>query len=77
MDRLALIEERLNPQTVSAVEVSIAETILPTVPEVDSSAYTEGVEDNGGEADEEEEGYELWDLEKMDTGKTEDSRSMV
>ena len=76
MDRLALIEERLNPQTVSAVEVSIAENILPTVPEVDSSAFTEGVEDVG-EADEEEEGYELWDLEKMDTGKTEDSRSMV
>ncbi|KAI4755137.1 hypothetical protein E4T52_12876 [Aureobasidium sp. EXF-3400] len=82
MDRLALVEARLNPRTVSAVEVDIVEETppsVPTVPEVTRyTAYFEMVprieEEN---EEEEEEEYELEKMEKLDSGKTEESRSMV
>jgi hypothetical protein len=81
MDRLALVEARLNPRTVSAVEVDIVEETVPAVPTVPEAtrytAYFEMVPRiSEGDEDEEEE-YELEKMEKLDSSKTEESRSMV
>ncbi|KAG9613025.1 glycosyl transferase, partial [Aureobasidium melanogenum] len=76
MDRLAVIESRLNPRTVSAVEVSIAEETVPiSAPEIRFPVYALPIDEE--EEEKEEEGYELYDLEKLDSGKTEESKSMV
>ncbi|KAI4737331.1 hypothetical protein E4T50_12201 [Aureobasidium sp. EXF-12298] len=82
MDRLALVEARLNPRTVSAVEVDIVEETPPAVPTVPEAtrytAYFEMVPRIEEEVeDEEEEEHELEKMEKLDSGKTEESRSMV
>ncbi|KAK6000485.1 hypothetical protein QM012_003731 [Aureobasidium pullulans] len=79
MDRLAVIESRLNPRTVSAVEVSIAEEAVPiSAPEIRFPVYALPIDEEEEEEEEEEdEGYELYDLEKLDSGKTEESKSMV
>ncbi|KAH0343723.1 glycosyl transferase, partial [Aureobasidium melanogenum] len=78
MDRLAVIESRLNPRTVSAVEVSIAEETVPiSAPEIRFPVYAHPIDEEEEEEEEEEEGYELYDLEKLDSGKTEESKSMV
>ncbi|KAH0389055.1 glycosyl transferase, partial [Aureobasidium melanogenum] len=77
MDRLAVIESRLNPHTVSAVEVSIAEETRPiSAPEIRFPIYALPI-DEGEEDEEEEEGYELYDLEKLDSGKTEESKNNI
>ncbi|KAI4721142.1 hypothetical protein E4T48_02628 [Aureobasidium sp. EXF-10727] len=77
MDRLAVIEARLNPRNVSAVEVSIAEEVVSTA--APTLAFPDRVNQLGTseEVKEEEEEYELYDLEKLDSGKTDEARSMV
>lgn len=81
MDRLALVEARLNPRTVSAVEVDIVEETVPAVPTVSEvsryTAYFEMVPRIEEEDEDEEEEYELEKMEKLDSSKTEESRSMV
>lgn len=78
MDRLALVESRLNPHTVSAVEVDIVEETVPTVPEVSRySEYFETVPRISEEEEDDDEDYELEELEKSGSRKTDDSRSMV
>jgi transcription elongation factor Elf1 len=83
MDRLALVEARLNPRTVSAVEVSIAEeavAVAPSmIPEITRySAFIDMVPRIEEEdEDEEEEEYEMEKMEKMGKMKTGESRSMV
>ncbi|KAI5266814.1 hypothetical protein E4T47_08202 [Aureobasidium subglaciale] len=74
MDRLAMIEERLNPRTVAAVEVLIDEELVPRMPNIELPVVKDIEKD---EMSDDDEGYELHDLEKMDTRKTEDSRSMA
>jgi hypothetical protein len=76
IDRLALIEERLNPQTVSAIEISVSETTPPAAQEINIVRHTEGVEGIRDRSEEDDE-YALWASKKLDTGKTDDSRSMV
>ncbi|CAD0108567.1 unnamed protein product [Aureobasidium uvarum] len=78
MDRLAIIESRINPRNVSAVEVSIAEEVVPTaVTALAFLDYTNQVEISAGDEEEEEEEYEMYDLEKLDSGKTDESKSLV
>jgi hypothetical protein len=82
MDRLALVEARLNPRTVSAVEVSIAEETVPTapsmIPEITRySAYIDMVPRISEDDEEEEEEYEMEKMEKLNSSKTNESRSMV
>jgi hypothetical protein len=83
MDRLAMVEARLNPRTVSAVEVSIAEeavAVAPSmIPEITRySAFIDMVPRIEEEdEDEEEEEYEMEKMEKMGKMKTGESRSMV
>jgi hypothetical protein len=78
MDRLALVEARLNSRTVSAVEVSIVQDTVPTVPDFVPIDMVGRI----SEEQEEEEEYE-YEMEKMkrmetvDSKKTDESRSMV
>jgi hypothetical protein len=80
MDRLALVEARLNPRTVSAVEVSIVQDAVPAVPEV-PKLYTDMVGRISEEQEEESDmEFEMEKMEKMeivDSRKTDESRSMV
>lgn len=78
MDRLALVEARLNPRTVSAVEVSIVQDTVPTVPDF-VPIYVVGRIPEEQEEEEEYE-YEMEKMERMETvdsKKTDESRSMV
>jgi hypothetical protein len=82
MDRLALVEARLNPRTVSAVEVSIAEETVSTapsmIPEITRySAFIDMVPRISEDDEDEEEEYEMEKMEKINSSKTNDSKSMV
>ena len=88
MDRLALVESRLNPRTVSAVEIDIVEEHVPEVPAVPEvsvgpeasryNAYFEMVPRISEEdEDEDEDEYEMEKIEKMYEKKTDEAKSMV
>jgi hypothetical protein len=82
MDRLALVEARLNPRTVSAVEVSIAEETVSTAPSMileitRYSAFIDMVPRISEDDEEEEEEYEMEKMEKLNSSKTNESKSMV
>jgi len=79
MDRLALVEARLNPRTVSAVEVSIVQDTVPTVPGFVSIDMVGRIPEEQ-EEDEYDMEYEMEKLEKIeivDSKKTDESRIMV
>ncbi|KAI4843774.1 hypothetical protein E4T44_06565 [Aureobasidium sp. EXF-8845] len=79
MDRLALVEARLNPRTVSAVEVSIVQDTVPTVPDFVSIDMVGRIPEEEQEEDDDME-YEMEKMEKIETvdsNKTDESRSMV
>ena len=90
MDRLALVESRLNPRTVSAVEIDIVEEHVPEVPAVpevsvvpEASRYTAYFEmvprisEEDEDEDEDEDEYEMEKIEKMYEKKTDEAKSMV
>jgi hypothetical protein len=79
MDRLALVEARLNPRTVSAVEVSIIQDTVPTVPDFVPIDMVGRIPEEQ-EEDEYDMEYEMEKIEKLeivDSKKTDESRSMV
>lgn len=86
MDRLAFVESRLNPRTVSAVEIDIVEESVPGAPAVpetpavpEASRYTTSFDmvPRISEENEDEDEYEMEKVEKMHEKKTDEARSMV
>lgn len=80
MDRLAVIEGRLNARAVQAVEVAIAERPAPRLPRlryIDQPIHLEDAGEDVEDVEDDSDDYELDDLEKEDTRRTDDSRSMV